>query len=311
MSEFARLFINPYGLAYLAMLVGIQLSYRQWRKRKRNHIATQRLTRGLPPNSLLSHSGTGQQRQQRASIEIALWVISTLVIPIALIELVRVVEGDVQRIALAQNGLSIIAISLLLLTAVGSLGAIRAMVSGFLFEAIAAFTVPFQPGDHIAISASNEPHNSLPVRGKVIRLSAFFVMLESSAGQRINIPTHTLWRTTVTVLNGNRYSSQAAAPFASECKVVFYLSHAATHQQLRLAESVILETIRNSAYLEPSSPTGIHYAQSYHAIELTAIASVAAIENTAAFSSDITRQFLDMARQKQLPLAQAPQAAGY
>ncbi|MEL7069016.1 MAG: mechanosensitive ion channel domain-containing protein [Cyanobacteria bacterium J06581_3] len=309
MSELARLFINPYGLAYLVVLVGIQLLYRQWRKRSRSRITTRRLTRGLPPGTLLGRSGNRQHCQQQVGIEIALWAISTIVVPIAFIELARILEGESQGIISAQNGLFVIAITLLSLTAIGGLGAMRAMVSGFVFEAITAFTTPFQPGDHLSVTSANTPPSNPPTRGKVIRLNAFFVTLENSAGQRINIPTHTLWQSTITVLNGS--ASQLASELASECKVVFYLSHTATHQQLRLAESILLEAIHNSAYLEPSSPADIHYAQSYHAIKLTAIAYVAAIDNAAAFSSDITRQFLDLARQKQLPLAHAPQSSNY
>ncbi|MEO1446365.1 MAG: hypothetical protein AAFV46_09025, partial [Cyanobacteria bacterium J06635_11] len=81
MSELARLFINPYGLAYLVVLVGIQLLYRQWRKRSRSRITTRRLTRGLPPGTLLGRSGNRQHCQQQVGIEIALWAISTIVVP--------------------------------------------------------------------------------------------------------------------------------------------------------------------------------------------------------------------------------------
>jgi len=310
MISLAHLLINPYVAAYVLILVGSQAFYRQWQQHKRDRIHTQRLTRGLPSKILLNRTEQLTQRRRAALGETLLLFTTVIVAPIVLIGIARVANGSTeigrQNSVNAQNGLGFVVLCAIGLVLLGGLPAIVALVSGLAYKIVAAFSVPFQIGDYVTIKG---------ISGRVTLLNAFFVQLKTVNGQRVNVPTHTLWREPIVTLcaqlchqssgqlSGQLAEKKAVNWQASLCEMVFYLSPTATSEQHALAENIIRETARSSAYIEPSWPVEIYYAQSPEAIALTTTAYVTAIEHSAAFRSDITRQFLAFADRKQIPLA--------
>ncbi|MGB3572163.1 MAG: mechanosensitive ion channel domain-containing protein [Phormidesmis sp.] len=318
MNSLTHLLINPYVAAYVLILVGSQVLYHQWQQHKRDRIHTQRLTRGLPSRILLTRTEQLTQRRAAALHETLLLFTTIIVVPIVLVGIAHKVSGSTeigrQSSADAQNGLGFVVLCAIGLVLLGGSPAIIAFVSGLAYKIVAAFSVPFQIDDYVTIKG---------ISGRVTLLNAFFVQLKTVNGQRVNLPTHTLWREPIVTLCSQlcrqssgqlagRLSGQLAGQLAERratnwqatlCEMVFYLSPTATSEQHALAENIIRETARSSAYIEPSWPVEIYYAQSPEAIALTTTAYVTAIEHSAAFRSDITRQFLAFADRQQIPLA--------
>lgn len=299
MNNLVAFIFNPYGVAYLVIVAGSQVLYRQWRQKQRDRIATQRRTRGLPPTTRLptTHLHRAEHlehRQRDAVIEAGLLLITVLVVPVLFIAVARIVEGDTISTTAEQHHLALMVTAVLLITAVSGRQAIQAFVSGLAFKVMSAFTIPFELGDRIRLHSSQHSTQRDPLQGKVIQLNSFFIRLETLSGQRINVPTHTLWHTAITIING---PSQAAP-----CEIVFYISTHVTNAQQQVAENTLRDTVRSSAYVEPSNPIEVHCKQTLYALQLTAVATVATTDNTDDFISDVTRQFLAFARQKQIPL---------
>ncbi|MGD1897269.1 MAG: mechanosensitive ion channel domain-containing protein [Phormidesmis sp.] len=284
MNSFVSQLINPYTLAYLLILIGSQVLYQQWQQRKRDRISTQRRTRGLPTRSLLGRTERLSHRRKTAAVEVALLIITLIGVPIFLLAIARRLNSVEQSTATDQMGLAIITGSVLLFILLGGMQAATAFINGFAYKLVAAFSIPFQIGDHVVVGS---------ISGRVTQISIFFIKIKTLTGQQVSMPTHTLWTQTVTTLNGQ-------APL---CEMVFYLSSTISNEQYAIAENLILETVRSSAYVEPSKPVQIYCTQLPDVIQLTTTAHVTAAEHVVAFRSDVTRQFLAFARQKQLPLA--------
>ncbi|MEL7332663.1 MAG: mechanosensitive ion channel domain-containing protein, partial [Cyanobacteria bacterium J06560_2] len=279
---------NPYTLTYLLGLIGLQGLYRQWRQSKRNRIITQRLTRGLPSGHFSSHLRSRperlSQRRRNAMVETAVFIFTLLIVPMILIGIARLVATEDHSTLLEQNGIAIVLLSLLLLTLIGGRQAAQAFVGGLTYKVMSTFTLPFQPGDYITVKG---------VSGRVTQLNTFFTKVKTHSGQNVSLPTYSLWNEAIATCQKK----------GQICEVTFYLSPAITSAQSIVAESTLRDTVHSSAYIEPSGPVNIYYTQRPNAIELKATATVTAAEHSAAFSSEVTQQFLAFTRQKQIPLA--------
>ncbi|MEL6551962.1 MAG: mechanosensitive ion channel domain-containing protein [Cyanobacteria bacterium J06621_11] len=309
MNSLFHLIINPYTAAYLLILVGTQALYYQWQNKKRDRLTTQRLTRGLPPNTLASPPAEQlKKRRHSALIEVGLLVITLIVVPVLLVGITHWIERPESAIAstinIHQRGLTLMFLGLLTIAVFGGLQTAKAFVGGLSYKAIAAFSVPFQLGDYVTIKG---------ISGKVVQFNTFFTQLSTLSGQQVSLPTHTLWHEAVTSFNRQASSSQGAYGLSSsrsallsqaaQCEMIFYLSPTATSEQYKIAEEILLETIRSSAYVEPSGPVEIYCSQTLEAIKFNVTAYVTAVEHSAAFRSEVTRRFLTFTERKQIPLA--------
>ncbi|MGB7086955.1 MAG: mechanosensitive ion channel domain-containing protein [Phormidesmis sp.] len=285
MDDLAQLFLTPSVLLYLAAVVGTQVLYSWWRRKQQARINTQRRTRGLPKEILLNHTERLAERRRVALTESALLLATVVILPFVLIAAAQFLGQSAESASSERAGLAITFVTLLLGILISSTNVLKAFLEGLAFKTLAAFTVPFQIGDRVTLKS---------ISGKVIQLTTFFVVLETLKGERVSIPTHSLWNEVMTSVNGGDR--------ASLCEMVFYLSPKATAEQWQAAENIIWDTIQSSVYFEPSKPIQIYLSQSAKAIELTARVYVASTYNEPLFASDVTRAFLDFAHAKQIPL---------
>lgn len=289
MDDLAKLFINPSVLLYLLIVVGTQVFYSLWRQKRQAMITKRRRTRGLPEDVLLNHTERLAERRRYALTQSVLLLATIVILPFVLIagsHWMRVWFEDIPKTASTeQAGLTITFITLLASSLISSPNALKAFLEGLAFKTLAAFTVPFQIGDRVIIQG---------ISGKVTQLDTFFVVIETLKGERVSIPTYSLWNESITSINGGDRDSL--------CEMVFYLSPLATAQQRQAAEDIIWNTIQSSVYLESSKPIQIYLSQDAETIQLTARAYVASTYNESLFSSDVTRAFLDFAHAKQIPL---------
>ena len=308
MASLSRLIFNPYIAVYLLILIGSQGAYYQWRRRQHSRLNKHRRTRGLPPTSLASIYEQPSKHRRRLLFEIVLLLTTLLVVPIVLIAIANQLDDSAPATGTYQNGLTLLVLAAIAIMIISGLQPARAFVGGLAYRVMATFSVPFQIGDYVSI---NKTH------GKVVQFDTFLTKIRTLNGHQLSVPTYTLWRETVTNLTPRKSSSSGSfspglsiASFQSpsitqfcHCEIVFYLSPVATSEQLKVIEANLLETVRSSAYIEPSGPIEIHYSQLLEAIKLTVTAYVGAVEHSAAFRSEITRQFLSLAERKQISLA--------
>jgi len=289
MDELVSMLFNRYVLAYLAIIVGLQLLYRSFRDIRATVIVRRRHRAGLPTEVLLDHAENLAQQRRQAMVAGGLLLASLVGAPALIVGLAEhfawpVSDGQ-------KNGLAGMFLTLVLWLAFTGTDVARATLSGLAFSSLVAFKHPFQIGDRVTIRG---------VSGKVVGLDSFFVQLDTIDDDRINIPTHTLWSEVL--------SSANAGARASLCVIPFYLSPHASPQQRQAAEDALWDAIQASAFFEPGKPLQIYLSQTPWSIQLTAKAYVAATYNEALFSSDVNRAFLDFTAAQGIPLASPPGA---
>ena len=98
-------------------------------------------------------------------------------------------------------------------------------------------------------------------------------------------------------------SSANAGNRSSLCVMNFYLPSSVNAQQRQTAEDAVWNAIQASVYYEPCKPMQIYLKQTPDAIQITAKAYVASTYNEPLFTSDVTRAFLDVVSQENLPLS--------
>ncbi|MEL6776554.1 MAG: mechanosensitive ion channel domain-containing protein [Cyanobacteria bacterium J06597_16] len=290
MDDIAKLFINPSVLLYLGGIIGTQVLYSWWRQQQQKSINTRRRTRGLPKEVLLNHTERLAERRRHALTQSTLLIASVVVLPFVLIASTQWFDAWIgsapETTTTEKTGLTITFVTLLISSLISSPSVVKAFLEGLAYKTLAAFTTPFQIGDRVLIKG---------ISGRVVQLDTFFVVIETLKGERVSLPTHTLWAETITSVNGGDRDSL--------CEMVFYLSPTSSDKQRQAAEDIIWNTIQSSTYLEPSKPIQIYLSQGAKAIQLTARAYVASTYNEDLFTSDVTRAFLNFTHQKQIPLA--------
>ena len=240
MNNLFHLIINPYTAAYLIILIGAQTLYHQWQKRRRDRLTTYRLTRGLPPNSLTDRSTPLKQQRYQALLEVTLFAITLVIVPVLLVGIANLIKGPESTNATHQNGLTLVFLGLLVIAVFGGLQSANAFVGGLAYKAIAAFSTPFQLGDYVTIKG---------ISGKVVQFNTFFTKINTLNGQQISLPSHTLWHEAIASFthsatsplrsqatgqmlsresSAHRLSSHPASSRAADqslqCEMVFYLS---------------------------------------------------------------------------------------
>lgn len=268
-----------YLLIYLGTIIGTQMLYslgiylRQTRTNKR------RFARGLPETILIHHAEKQSSRRFDVLIQNFLLLASVFIVPFLLVSISSLEDAD-------KSSLLLVFVLLLIWIFVNGTDLIKAFLNGLAFKTITAFTQPFQIGDRVNLKG---------IKGKVVKLNTFFVVLITPDDDLISIPTHTLWNE---VLNSANSGSRS-----SLCVINFYLASFNSAEQRQAAEDTIWDAIQSSVYYEPSLPMQIYLSQTPDAIKLTAKAYVASTYNEPLFSSDVTRAFLDFASKANIALA--------
>lgn len=284
-TDLAASFLNRYVIIYLLVVVIGQVVYAQWQRHVKQTVANRRSQQGLPDDILLSTEETLASNRHATLLQNLILMLTVVVTPFILVGIAAL--ADEGQAVLAQNGLAIVFLGLLLWILISATDVARAFLGGLALKTVLAFRkpTPLQMGDRVTLKG---------IGGKVVALDAFFVTLQTANDDQISIPTSSLW--------GEVINSANAGERSSLCVFDFYLAPFASKAQRNNAEDAIWEAIQASAYYTPSKPMQIYFKQNPDSIQITAKAYVASTYNEPLFTSDVTRAFLDVAADKQLPL---------
>lgn len=288
MEFLAEALINPYVLSYLLIVIAAQIGLALWHHFRRRRIARRRRKQGLPPNIIMDHTQRLAELQREAALEAGVLLLTVVLVPFMIIVLFRpdAAPDAATEDSTAQAGLALVFITLLLWVLLNGTDVAKAFLGGLAFKTLAAFHNPFQVGDRVTL----KDHS-----GKVTHLGTFFVTLQTSADDLVNIPTRDLWSEVLVSANAGERSSRSV--------MAFYLDPRVTQEQRQAAEDAIWDAIQASTYFEPAKPMQIYLTQDPTAVRLTAKAYVTSTYHESLFTSDVTRAFLDFAAREEIPLA--------
>ncbi|MGF1476814.1 MAG: mechanosensitive ion channel domain-containing protein [Geminicoccaceae bacterium] len=277
--DLALTLLNPYGVAYLVLVLIGQLIFTWYCGRRRRRIADRRARQGLPADIMIDHHDRLAATRKETLSQATLLLASGVGLPFILMALPGVPWE-------AMQGLAIAFAALFVWTLVVGTDVARAFLGGLAFRTIAAMTRPFQVGDRV---------NLRGVSGRVVEIGLFFVKLQTPDDDLVSLPTSSLWAEVLSSANaGERYSLAV---------VTFYLSPTATSAQREAAETALVDAIQASTYFDMARPVKLSWQQDLFALTLTARCYVALTYNDPAFRSDITRVFLNRADELALPLS--------
>ena len=282
MDDLANTFVNPYVIAYLVIIIGVQVLYAWWQQSKRRRIARQRRVQGLSDDIIMDHAEQLVERKRHALVESTLFLLTLVIVPFAPIGLTRYFDSSRS----AQNGIAIVFVGLLLWVLINATDVAKAFLGGLAFKTLSAFKRPFQVGGRVTLK---------DIGGKVIGFDTFFVTLQTLNDDQISIPTASLWSEVLSSTNAGERSSL--------CVINFYLAPFVEADQCQAAEDTIWDAIQASAYFEPAKPLQIFLSQNPDSIQLTAKAYVASTYNEPLLTSDVTRAFLTFASKQGIALA--------
>lgn len=279
--DIAEQLLNPYVGLYLLFVLLVQIVVGVIRRGKRRYVSRQRKQQGLTGPVLMGHSERLVTRQVEATIE-SLILVLAIFFPFILVN-VPPFKATFEQVS---QGLGIAMGTLILWILLSGTEVAKSFLGGLMYKTVVAFSQPFQVGDRVTLKG---------ISGKVVALDIFFVKLQTLNDDLISVPTYTLWSEVLTSANAGERSSL--------CVMEFYLASFVTAQHRQLAEDTIWDAIQASVYYEPTKPMQIYLSQTEAAIQLTAKAYVALTYNEPLFVSDVTRVFLDIASEHQIPLA--------
>lgn len=280
MDVITNILKNPYIFLYLLIVIATQVLYHFWLKRQSKKITMQRHTQGLPDDVMLDHAVRLQDQQKEATIQSGLLLTTILITPFILIHFASH-SSDTKH----AEGISITFLLLLAWLIWSATNIAKTFLGGLAFKTMLAFQHPFQVGDRVTLQSHS---------GKVTSIGVFFVTLQTTNDDQINIPTSQLWNEALISAN--------AGERASLCVLNFYLSPSTNKAQRQATENAIWDAIQASVYYDPAKPMQIYLTQNKHSIQLTAKAYVALTYNELLFSSDIARAFLDFASDNEIGL---------
>jgi small-conductance mechanosensitive channel len=284
MSDLAEMLFTPYVLAYIAIIIGVQLAYCLYCYLRGGSIRRRRHEVGLPDDVMMGHADSLSTRRAQALFASGLLLLTLFTVPVLIIALAEYFCWPVN--SKDKNGLLGVFLALLAWLAFTGTDVAKSTLGGLAFRTLAAFKHPFQVGDRVTIKG---------VSGKVVGFDSFFVQLDTVNDDRISIPTNTLW---TEVLN-----SANAGDRSSLCVMQFYLSPQVSQIKRQEAEDAIWDAIQSSVFYEPAKPMQIYLSQNAYSIQLTAKAYVASTYNEALFTSDVTQAFLDYSAKHGIQLA--------
>jgi small-conductance mechanosensitive channel len=284
MNDLAKMFVNPYVIIYLLIVIGGQMLYTAWYQWSRKQIAKHRRTQGLPEDIFLNHAERLSERRREALLESGILAASIIIVPFILIYIAGSPNSDTP--GKEQQGLALVFVALLFWVMISGTEVAKVFLSGLAFKTLTAFKNPFQVGDRVTLKG---------VGGKVIGIDTFFVTLQTPDDDQVSIPTASLWNETMYSVNAGDRSSL--------CVMNFYLAPFVTVDQRQAAEDTIWDAIQSSVYYDPTKPMQIFLSQNQDSIQLTAKSYVASTYNEPLFSSDVTRAFLEFAAKHRIALA--------
>lgn len=290
MEFLADALLNGYVLSYLLIVILAQMGLAGWYRFQRYRLTRRRRRQGLPPDILIDQTQRWSELRRGAFWEAGVLLGTVVIVPFIMIYFAApesaLSKTSEEAAAPAQAGLALVFVTLLLWLLLNGTDVAKAFLGGLAFKTLVAFQRPLQVGDRVALKGH---------RGKVTQLGTFFITLQTSDDDVVNIPTRDLWSEVLVSAN--------AGARASLCVMPFYLDPKVSQEQRQAAEDAIWEAIQASAYFEPAQPMQIYLTQTPEAICLTAKAYVASTYQESLFCSDVTRAFLEFAAREQIPLA--------
>lgn len=277
--ELAEALLNPFVIAYLAIIILGQIALMMRRKKRRATIAERRKAAGLPePLFVGAHQKLGEIRTE--AITDAVVLLLTVVVTPFILWLIAL--GWVPD---AQAGLGAVFAGLLVWFLVSGTDVLKGFLGGLAFRTLVAVRQPFQVGDRVTLMGYS---------GKVTRIGPFHVTLNTSEDDLVTLPSAALWSEPLVSANAGERGSLSV--------MRFYLAPFASAEQRQGAEDCIWDAIQASSYYDFTKPMQIFLEQTDSAIQLTAKAYVARTYDEPLFKSDITRAFLQYADKVKLPL---------
>lgn len=275
--ELADYVLNPFILAYLAVVVLGQIGLAVYRWRARAAVSARRREAGLTDEVFTDVKQRLAEVREEALTEALLLLATVVIAPFVLLLFAPTAE--------AKAGLATLFAALLIWILVSGTDVLKAFLGGLAFRTIVAVRRPFQAGDRVTL---------MNFSGKVTHIGPFHVTLMTSDDDQVSLPSAALWSEPLVTAN--------AGERGSLCVMRFYLAPFANKAQRKMAEDCIWDAIQTSSYFDFLKPMQIFLEQTESAIVLTAKAYVARTYDEALFKSEVTQIFLDFADDNGLPL---------
>ena len=302
MEQLIDLLVNIDVFLYVGLVVAIQFAYTKSVRTKKERIENNRKAQELPKGSLVNQTRKLEELKAEAKQQVTWLLLPIVALPFILVVLKYLIGltpaiGWINQITNPFTGvinssggllLTFLLFALWLLFTTTDLA--KAAVGGIAFRTVMVFSNTIQVGDRVTIAGSS---------GKITDIGIFYLTLVTIDDDKVCLPTNSLWGATLINANDGDRSSLTVTNF--------YLSPMVNAKQLQAAEDAIWEAIQASPYFEPSKVKQIFYHQQPEYIQLTAKAYVASTYNEPLFKSDITRRFLQFAKNEGILLADQKQ----
>lgn len=289
---------NGYVLAYVVLMVLIQLCYSWYRRSRARGIDEKRRGLGLPEGVLVNQSKKLFELKRESVTQALVLLIPMVCLPLLLVILSGVLNGGDgaapvqggEESAGPGTGLFFAFLLILGWLAFTATDLAKATIGGIAFRTVMTLANTVQIGDRVTINGQS---------GKLVDVGIYYLTLNTVDDDKICIPTNTLWGASLVSANDGDRSSL--------CVIPFYLAPSVSRKQLQSAEDAIWDAIQASLYFEPTKPKQIYYNQHPQYIELTAKSYVASTYNEPLYRSEIIRYFLAFAKENNILLASESQ----
>ena len=268
-----------YVLLVAAALLVPPFCFAQARKR----VMRRRVQAGLPPEIVMDPQDRLARDRREAGLQAILLLVAIFVVPLLIAPLLPAPSDGQSEVV--KGGFLVVFIAILLWLLFQGTDIAKACLGGLGFKTMIAFQDSMQVGDRATLKGYG---------GKILKIGTFFVTLQTPDDDLVSVPTQTLWSEVLISAN--------AGDRASLCVMNFYLAPFVTKMQRQAAEDAIWDAIQASPYCETAKPMQIFLSQTPDAICLTAKAYVTATYDEPLFKSDVTRAFLDVAAEDDIPL---------
>lgn len=279
---YSALFTWPvaiYVMLVVAALLVPPVVFAQTRRR----VVRRRQALGLPQELIMEPEDRLRRDRREAGLQALVLLVAIFVVPLVLAPLLPSPPPNAPDVI--KGGFMMVFLAILLWLIFQGTDVAKAFLGGLSFKTMIAFQDSMQVGDRVTLTGYG---------GRLLKMGTFFVTLQTPDDDLVSIPTQSLWSEVLISANaGNR---------ASRCVMQYYLAPFASKSQRQAAEDAIWDAIQASPYCETAKPMQIFLSQTADAICLTAKAYVTSTYDEPLFKSDVTRAFLDVAAEEDIPL---------